>query len=63
MHLADLAEGLKKDHVRPDPAGAGAGDHVPGVVGIGNRRRRYAPFTVNVERLKPWHADWPDALS
>ena len=44
------------DHLRrhPGPAGAGAS---PARSGPGSETggRRYAPFTVNVERLKPWH--------
>ena len=39
----------------PTPRPRRAGHHLPGVVRLGDRGRRYSPFTINVERLKPWH--------
>ena len=43
------------DHLRRHPGPAGPGDHLTGVVRLGAGGRRYSPFTINVERLKPWH--------
>ena len=43
------------DHVRRHAGPTGAGPHQPGVVRPETGGRRYAPFTINVERLKPWH--------
>ena len=44
------------DHLRRHPGPAGAGHHL---ARSGRARetggRRYSPFTINVERLKPWH--------
>ena len=42
--------GGEADHLRPDPAGAGAGDHLAGVVGVGDRwpaLRTRSPSTWN----------------
>ena len=56
--LVDLAEGSEEKRITfaDTQAAAGAGDHL---ARSGRARetggRRYAPFTVNVERLKPWH--------
>src|SRR6476620_7619181 len=55
--LADLAEGSEEKHItfadtqaRPVPVITS-----PEWSGSETGGRRYAPFTVNVERLKPWH--------
>jgi nitrate reductase alpha subunit len=56
-HLADLAEGSEEKRItfadtqaRPVPVITS-----PEWSGSETGGRRYAPFTVNVERLKPWH--------
>jgi nitrate reductase alpha subunit len=56
-HLADLAEGSEERRItfadtqaRPVPVITS-----PEWSGSETGGRRYAPFTVNVERLKPWH--------
>ena len=45
----------KIHHLRPDPGRPGPGDHLAGVVRLRDRRPALRPFTINVERLKPWH--------
>jgi nitrate reductase alpha subunit len=57
VHLVDLAEGSEEKRItfadtqaRPVPVITS-----PEWSGSESGGRRYAPFTVNVERLKPWH--------
>jgi nitrate reductase / nitrite oxidoreductase, alpha subunit len=57
FHLADLAEGSEEKRITfaqtqqaPVPVITS-----PEWSGSETGGRRYAPFTVNVERLKPWH--------
>jgi nitrate reductase alpha subunit len=57
VHLADLAEGSEEKRITfaqtqqaPVPVITS-----PEWSGSETGGRRYAPFTVNVERLKPWH--------
>ena len=38
-----------------DTQGPAAGDHQPEWSGTEKGGRRYSPFTLNVERSKPWH--------
>lgn len=56
-HLADLAEGSEEKAIRFADTQAGPVPVItsPEWSGSETGGRRYAPFTINVERLKPWH--------
>lgn len=57
MKLADLAEGSAEKRITFEMTQAGPQPVItsPEWSGSETGGRRYAPFTVNVERLKPWH--------
>ncbi len=57
VKLADLAEGSEEKHITFAQTQAGPVPVItsPEWSGSETGGRRYSPFTVNVERLKPWH--------